>query len=78
MVGFVFGDTADPDPDPDAERSDTELGSVLVSPVEQSVLDLVTRPGLGDAESDVSSLLQWTEFEGIRASSSASVSVGGG
>lgn len=46
---FVVRDTARLD----AERIDTELGAVLVTTAEQTVLDLVKRPGLGDAEGEV-------------------------
>ncbi|MDJ0392390.1 hypothetical protein QMK17_03450 [Rhodococcus sp. G-MC3] len=49
MVRFVVRDTARLN----AERMDTELGPVLVTTVEQTVLDLVKRPGLGDAEGEV-------------------------
>ena len=49
LVRFVVRDTARLD----AERIDTELGPVLVTTAEQTVLDLVKRPGLGDAESEV-------------------------
>ena len=48
VVRFVVRDTARLD----AERIDTELGPVLVTTPEQTVLDLVKRPGLGDAESE--------------------------
>ena len=37
-----------------AERINTELGPVVVTTPEQPVLDLVKRPGLGDAEGEVS------------------------
>ena len=36
-----------------AERIDTELGAVLVTTAEQTVLDLVKRPGRGDVEGEV-------------------------
>ncbi|QCB52598.1 hypothetical protein E5720_06980 [Rhodococcus sp. PAMC28707] len=49
VVRFVVRDTARLD----AERIDTELGPVLVTTPEQTVLDLVKRPGLGDAEGEV-------------------------
>ncbi|WP_346772982.1 type IV toxin-antitoxin system AbiEi family antitoxin domain-containing protein [Rhodococcoides fascians] len=49
VVRFVVRDTARLD----AERIDTELGPVLVTTAEQTVLDLVKRPGLGDAEGEV-------------------------
>lgn len=49
LVRFVVRDTARLD----AERIDTELGPVLVTTAEQTVLDLVKRPGLGDAEGEV-------------------------
>ncbi|MDV8022714.1 type IV toxin-antitoxin system AbiEi family antitoxin [Rhodococcus sp. IEGM 1330] len=49
LVRFVVRDTARLD----AERIDTELGAVLVTTAEQTVLDLVKRPGLGDAEGEV-------------------------
>ena len=49
VVRFVVRDTARLD----AERIDTELGAVLVTTAEQTVLDLVKRPGLGDAEGEV-------------------------
>lgn len=49
MVRFVVCDAARLD----AERIDTELGAVLVTSAEQAVLDLVKRPGLGDAEGEV-------------------------
>lgn len=49
VVRFVVRDT----PRLDAERIDTELGPVLVTTAEQTVLDLVKRPGLGDAEGEV-------------------------
>ena len=49
VVRFVVRDTARLD----AERLDTELGAVLVTRAEQTVLDLVKRPGLGDAEGEV-------------------------
>jgi predicted transcriptional regulator of viral defense system len=49
LVRFVVRDTARLD----AERIDTELGPVLVTTAEQTVLDLVKRPGLGDAEAEV-------------------------
>ncbi|SNT47912.1 type IV toxin-antitoxin system AbiEi family antitoxin domain-containing protein [Rhodococcoides kyotonense] len=49
VVRFVVRDTARLD----AERIDTELGPVLVTTVEQTVLDLMKRPGLGDAEDEV-------------------------
>nr|WP_037219958.1 type IV toxin-antitoxin system AbiEi family antitoxin [Rhodococcus sp. JG-3] len=49
VVRFVVRDTARLD----AERVDTELGAVLVTTPEQTVLDLVKRPGLGDAEGEV-------------------------
>lgn len=37
----------------DAEMLPTELGRALVTTVEQTVLDLAHRPGLGDAEDEV-------------------------
>ncbi|WP_354559293.1 MULTISPECIES: type IV toxin-antitoxin system AbiEi family antitoxin [unclassified Rhodococcus (in: high G+C Gram-positive bacteria)] len=49
VVRFVVRDTARLD----AERIDTELGAVLVTTPEQTVLDLEKRPGLGDAEGEV-------------------------
>ena len=49
VVRFVVRDTARLD----AERIDTELGPVLVTTAEQTVLDLVKRPGVGDAEGEV-------------------------
>ena len=49
MVRFVVRDTARLD----AERIDTELGPVLATTAEQTVLDLVKCPGLGDAEGEV-------------------------
>ena len=49
LVRFVVRDTARLD----AERIDTELGPVLVTTPEQTVFDLVKRPGLGDAEGEV-------------------------
>ncbi|WP_306305361.1 type IV toxin-antitoxin system AbiEi family antitoxin domain-containing protein [Rhodococcoides yunnanense] len=49
VIRFVVRDTARLD----AERIDTELGAVLVTTPEQTVLDLVKRPGLGDAEGEV-------------------------
>lgn len=49
VVRFVVRDTARLD----AERIDTELGPVLVTTAEQTVLDLVKRLGLGDAEGEV-------------------------
>ncbi|MGB2947596.1 MAG: type IV toxin-antitoxin system AbiEi family antitoxin [Rhodococcus sp. (in: high G+C Gram-positive bacteria)] len=49
VVRFVVRDTARLD----AERLDTELGPVLATTAEQTVLDLVKRPGLGDAEGEV-------------------------
>ena len=49
LVRSVVRDTARLD----AERVDTELGPVLVTTPEQTVLDLVKRPGLGDAEGEV-------------------------
>ncbi|OZC41698.1 hypothetical protein CH286_27100 [Rhodococcus sp. WWJCD1] len=49
VVRFVVRDTARLD----AERIDTELGPVLATTAEQAVLDLVKRPGLGDAEGEV-------------------------
>jgi predicted transcriptional regulator of viral defense system len=47
-VRFVKRDTARLD----AERMSTELGPVLVTTAEQTVLDLGRRPGLGDAEDE--------------------------
>jgi len=37
----------------DAERYETELGSILVTTPEQTILDLTHRPELGDTETDV-------------------------
>ncbi|MEW1881071.1 type IV toxin-antitoxin system AbiEi family antitoxin [Rhodococcus sp. NPDC080181] len=54
VVRVVVSDTARLD----AGRIDTDLGAVLVSTAEQTVLDLVKRPGLGDAEGVV-----WTAVE---------------
>ena len=49
VVRFAVRDTARLD----AERIDTELGPVLVTTAEQTVLDLMKRPGLCDAEGEV-------------------------
>lgn len=49
VVRFVVRDTARLD----ADRIDTDLGSVLVTTAEQTVLDLAKRSGLGDAEGEV-------------------------
>ncbi|MFN8229220.1 MAG: type IV toxin-antitoxin system AbiEi family antitoxin [Mycobacterium sp.] len=49
IVRFVKRDTRRID----AERIPTELGPVLVTTPEQTVLDLAHRPGLGDAETEV-------------------------
>lgn len=49
VVRFVKRDTGNLD----AERIRTELGPVLVTTLEQTVLDLAHRPGLGDNEADV-------------------------
>ena len=49
LVRFVVRDTARLD----AERLETELGPVLATTAEQTVLDLAKRPGLGDAEGEV-------------------------
>ncbi|MGB3769590.1 MAG: type IV toxin-antitoxin system AbiEi family antitoxin [Rhodococcus sp. (in: high G+C Gram-positive bacteria)] len=54
LVRFVVRDTARLD----AERIDSELGPVLVTTAEQTVLDLVKRPGLGDAEGEVWSAVE--------------------
>ena len=63
MVRFVVRDTARLD----AERIDTELGPVLATTAEQTVLDLVKRPGLGDAEGEVwpavEQLYRWCDPE---------------
>lgn len=48
-VRFVKRDTARLD----AERMNTELGPILVTTPEQTVLDLARRPSLGDAEDEV-------------------------
>ncbi|WP_072807529.1 type IV toxin-antitoxin system AbiEi family antitoxin [Rhodococcoides yunnanense] len=48
VIRFVVRDTARLD----AERINTELGAVVVTTTEQTVLDLVKRPGLGDAEGE--------------------------
>lgn len=51
LVRFVKRDTISLD----AERVRTELGPVLATTPEQTVLDLAHRPALGDAEADVRS-----------------------
>lgn len=62
LVRFVVRDTARLD----AERIDTELGAVLVATAEQAVLDLVKRPGLGDAGGEVWSAVEQSYRKGDR------------